>query len=104
MAATLTNKQIFELQCLGYKPKQTTLTLEDLLRILPSEVNGDGFHSNLTMTAPDTWEKMEWVCGYRSDNISRKMHYYCEGNSPLEAAFLLLKRFIAELGTDLLNQ
>lgn len=104
MATTLTQKQIFELRCLGYHPKQTSLSLEDVLHILPAEINGDGFHSNLAMTAPDTWQQMKWVCGYRSDNIRRKLHYYCEADTPLEAAFSLLKRFIAEFGTELLNQ
>lgn len=103
MATELTERQILELRCLGYTPKTSSLALEDILKILPAEINGNDFHLNLGLTAPDIKYKTKWVCGYRSDNIKRKPHYYCEAGTPLEAVFSLLKRIIMESGTELLN-
>ncbi len=103
MAAELTERQILELRCLGFTPKTTPLTIEELLQILPSEINGDCYHYNLTLTAPDSKYRLKWVCGYKSDNPMRKPHYYCEAGTPLEAVFSLLKRIIMESGTELLN-
>lgn len=65
----LDRHQLLELQALGYKPvKKPNITLEDILCVLPSELDKDGYHSNLTLTAPDTHHIERWVCGYHSYN------------------------------------
>lgn len=105
MMESLDKYQLLELQALGYKPdKKPTITLEDVLHILPSELNKDGNHSGLTLTAPDTKHIPQWVCGYRSDNPKKMRNWYYKADSPLDAAFALLKAFVAQYGTEQLNK
>ena len=98
----LTEEQILELKMVGYNPIKSKITLEDILLILPSELNERG-HANLSLTAPDKKYKLKWGGGYRSDNPRELTHWFCEADTPIMAAFLTLKRFVAEKGTKLLN-
>ena len=71
----LNETQLLELQILGYKPyKIPSITLDEILCILPSELNKGEHHANLSLTAPDGKYKMQWVVGYRSDNPTRMHH------------------------------
>lgn len=97
--------QLLELQALGYKPdKKPTITLEDILRVLPSELDRNGNHSNLMLAAPDTHHIERWVCGYRSENVRKSAHWYYEAETPLDAAYALLKGFVMRYGTEKLNK
>lgn len=101
----LDRHQLLELQALGYKPeKKPDITLEDILRELPSELDKDGNHSNLTLTAPDKRHIERWVCGYHSYNVEKMAHWYYEADTPLEAAYALLKGFVMRYGIERLNK
>lgn len=79
--------QLLELQALGYKPdKKPDIALEDILRVLPSELDKNGTHANLMLTAPDTHHIERWVCGYHSENVKKMTHWNYEADTPLEAA------------------
>ena len=102
---TLDKYQLLELQALGYEPeKKPDITLEDILRVLPSEFGKDGNHSNLTLTAPDKQHIERWVCGYHSYDVKKMAHWYYEAETPLDAAYALLKGFIMRYGTEQLNE
>lgn len=97
--------RLLELEVLGYKPnKKPTFTLEDILRVLPPELDKDGNHSNLTLTAPDTHHIERWVCGYHSYNVKKMEHWYYEAETPLDAAYALLKGFVMRYGIERLNK
>lgn len=100
----LDRHQLLELQALGYKPDKPDITLEDILCVLPSELDNNGNHSNLTLTAPDTHHIERWVCGYHSYNVKKMAHWYYEAETPLDAAYALLKGFIMRYGTEQLNK
>ncbi len=101
----LDRHQLLELQALGYKPgKKPNITLEDILCVLPSELDKDGNHSNLTLTAPDKQHIERWVCGYHSYDVKKMAHWYYEAETPLDAAYALLKGFIMRYGTEQLNK
>lgn len=97
--------QLLELQALGYKPdKKPTITLEDILCVLPPELDQNGSHSNLMLTAPDTHHIERWVCGYHSENVKKMTHWYYEAETPIDAAYALLKGFVMRYGTEQLNK
>ena len=101
----LDRHQLLELQALGYKPvKKPNITLEDILCVLPPELDQNGNHSNLMLTAPDTHHIERWVCGYHSYNVKKMAHWYYEAETPLDAAYALLKGFIMRYGTEQLNE
>lgn len=55
--------QLLKLEALGYKPeKMPAITLEDILRVLPSELDKNGNHSGVALTAPGTGHIPRWVC------------------------------------------
>ncbi len=101
----LDRHQLLELQALGYKSnKKPDITLEDILCVLPSGIDNNGNHANLTLTAPDMRHIERWVCGYHSDNVKKMAHWYYEAETPLDAAYALLKGFVMRYGTEQLNE